>query len=240
MSAEEQIRLLIGLQKLDNQIFRLKKELAHQPIFIQTLEGQFKQKEAGLKKVEEELKAATLKRREKELDLESKEVLIKKMQGQLYQIKTNKEYQTMEKEIASQKADASVLEEDVLKILDQIDTYSKEVGRQRQALEQERQKFSEEKNIVECRTKEIQASLAALTAQRTALAQTADKKFLAKYERILHTKESMALVPVLGGSCGGCNINLPPQVINEIKMKQELIFCGSCARILYIDDDGTA
>jgi len=47
------------------------------------------------------------------------------------------------------------------------------------------------------------------------------------------------MVSVIGDACGACNINLPPQVINEIRLKQELIHCGSCARILYINEDGS-
>jgi predicted nucleic acid-binding Zn-ribbon protein len=65
-----------------------------------------------------------------------------------------------------------------------------------------------------------------------------DREYLSKYERILHSKDGLAMVNVEHDSCGGCNINLPPQVINEIRMKEELIFCQSCARILYIEEEG--
>lgn len=239
MSTEEQIKLLIELQKLDSQIFKLRRELANQPVLIKNLEEEFKQKEVDLKKSEEEQKTLAVKRKERELELETKEAGIKKLQAQLYQIKTNKEYQAMEKEIASQKADVSVIEEAILGVLDQIDECTKEIGRQKQILEQYRQKFTQDKTKIDASIKEMEASSAKINAERTELASKVDKKFLAKYERILNSKNGLAMVSIRDDACGGCNINLPPQVINEVRLKQELIFCGSCARILYADDNNS-
>jgi len=64
-----------------------------------------------------------------------------------------------------------------------------------------------------------------------------DKKILASYERILKGKDGMALAAVHDYSCQGCFINLPPQVINEIKKHDHLVICESCARILYLEDE---
>lgn len=236
MSTEEQIKLLVALQKLDSQIFKLKKELATQPLLIQNLESSFKQKEQALKATEEESKALALKRKDKEVSLQAKEDGIKKLQAQLYQIKTNKEYQAMEHEIATQKADVSVLEEEILKIFEQIDSCAKETAKQKELLNQQRGVFDAEKVKIESRTREMNASLEKLNAERSELAGKIDKIFLSKYERILNSKDGLAMVAVLSDACGGCNINLPPQVINEIRLKEELIFCGSCARILYIEE----
>ena len=69
------------------------------------------------------------------------------------------------------------------------------------------------------------------------MVQKVEKEFLVKYERLIKSKEALAMVSIEGDACGGCNINLPPQVINEVKLKQDLIFCGSCARILYSEEE---
>ncbi len=236
MPIADQIDLLIALQKLDKEIFKLNKELASQPVIIAELEAQFKQKEADLKKAEENLKALAVLRKERELELETKEAGIKKLQGQLYQIKTNKEYQAMEREIASQKADVSILEEGILKVMEQADEAQKEIARQKEILKQHNQKFAEDKNKINLRFKEIEVLLQTLNEQRAGGAQKIDKEFLSRYERILNSKDGVAMVPVEGDACGGCNINLPPQVINEVRLKEELIFCGACARILYTEE----
>jgi uncharacterized protein len=237
MSIEEQIKLLIELQKLDSQIFRLKKELASQPVLIRNLEESFKEKEITLKRNEEEHKSLLVKHKEREGALQSKEEGIKKLQTQLYQLKTNKEYQAMEKEISSQKADVSVIEEEIIKILDRIDECIKEVARKKDILILERKGLEDQKKIIDAKTKEIEGQLQKLNSERAELSQKVEKVFLTKYERILNSKNGLAMVSVEHDACSGCNINLPPQVINEIRMQRELIFCGSCARILYIEED---
>jgi predicted nucleic acid-binding Zn-ribbon protein len=56
---------------------------------------------------------------------------------------------------------------------------------------------------------------------------------LAAYERVLEIREGLALVPVVGDACGGCNRRLPPQIVNEALLKAKLVTCESCNRILY-------
>ena len=65
-------------------------------------------------------------------------------------------------------------------------------------------------------------------------------KVLAHYEKVLTGRDGVALAAVKGKSCQGCFMNLPPQVINEIKMKDKMITCDSCARILYIENEEDA
>ena len=89
---------------------------------------------------------------------------------------------------------------------------------------------------VEEELKQIESSLAKLDSDRSQLVARINKNNLSKYERILYGKDGLAMVPVKNEACGGCHLNLPPQVINEIKMLRELIFCESCARILYIEE----
>ena len=63
-----------------------------------------------------------------------------------------------------------------------------------------------------------------------------DKKVLAHYERVLANRDGLALAAVKNNACQGCFRILPPQVINEVKKKEDLIFCDNCARILYSEE----
>ena len=84
-------------------------------------------------------------------------------------------------------------------------------------------------------TRAIQGSIQQLQSQREILVPKVDRQVLSRYERILEHHEGLALVPVRRQSCGGCNMILPHQAINEIQMAERLITCESCARILYIE-----
>ncbi len=230
---QEQIKILVELQKIDSEIYHLKKELETHPLLKQKVEADFEKKKSRLKTAEEELKAAQLKQKQKEVDLQAQEEKIKKLQSQLYQLKTNKEYSAMDMEIKGLKADNSVLEEDILKLLDAVDQAKIKCTQEKEALASEEKKSKEELARVAQRATEIQSDLAAHEEKRKSYVPNVDTKLVAQYEKILKGREGLALVPVRNNSCSGCHLELPPQVVNEIQMQDKLIVCESCARILY-------
>ena len=232
---KEQIEMLVELQKLDSEIFDRKKVLDEVPIRIKELEDELEAKSASLKGQEEGLKKLKISQKQKEMDLETKEQGIKKHQGQLHQIKTNKEYSALEKEIASLKADNSLLEEEIIKLLDQTDEMQKAVSGEREALEVEKKKAAEEKKKIEAEKNKSQAELNDLNAKRLEFVKNVDPGILPKYERILRSKMGVAVVSIAGDACGGCNMSLPPQVINEVKLRAAFVFCENCARILHAE-----
>ncbi|MFH1753982.1 MAG: C4-type zinc ribbon domain-containing protein [Candidatus Omnitrophota bacterium] len=235
MDITEQINLLIALQKIDTQIFDLERRKREGPLKIQKLDEAFKERSEILKAAQENLKTLQVGLKDKENDLASKEEMIKKCQGQLYAIKTNKEYTTMQHEISGHGADKSVLEEEIIKIFDDVDAKKREIDEIKGVLKGEEGVLSQEKTKVNSETEEIEAKLVILSKERQEQAAKVDKSMLAKYERVLKGKDGLAMVSANRNACGGCNMNLPPQVINEIMMKKGLMFCESCARILYIE-----
>jgi len=236
INLEEQVKLLVELQGLDTQIFKHERDLAQMPENLRMIEDAFKEKMTNLKALEDGLKSIQVKRKERENDLESKDLLIKKLQTQLYQLKTNKEFSVMQGEIGRIKADSSLIEEDIIRLLDQIDIENQKIVKEKDYLKGEEVKLGEEKRRVEEETKRISAEAELLKIQRSALAEKIDKAILAKYERIIKSKDGLAVVAVSGESCQGCFRIMPPQVIHEIKMKKDLVVCENCARILYLEE----
>jgi predicted nucleic acid-binding Zn-ribbon protein len=233
---EEQIKLLVEAQGLDSHILRLERELDSIPQQLKEMDEAFKAKSASLKSIEDGLKALLLKRKEKEGELESKEGMIKKYQAQLYQVKTNKEYTALQEEINRVKADNSIIEEDIIKIFDQIDEENRKIAGEKELLKGEEGKLAEEKKRLDADAGVIREELSKLQAQRKDLVAKIDKNILSKYERILRSKDGLAVVPIAGDSCQGCFRILPPQVINEVRMKTELVVCENCTRILYVEE----
>lgn len=236
INLEEQLKLLIELQGLDTQILRIERDLESIPQELKKMDDAFEEKKSNLKKSEEALKTLQIKRREKEIDLESKESLIKKFRSQLYQIKTNKEYAALEGEIARTKADNSLIEEEILKIFDQMDAENQKILKEKELLKAEEGRLSEQKKKFSEEVSRMKAEAEGLNAQRAVLAGKIEMTVLSKYDRIIKSKDGLAVVPVAGDSCQGCFRILPPQMIHEIRTKKELVRCGSCARILYIEE----
>lgn len=234
---QDQVRKLADLQKLDAEFYEYKIALREKPEKIEELKKAFEQKKTGLKELEEKLKAKQLERKEREGDLQAKEAEIAKSNGQLSQLKTNKEYKAKLTEIENFKADKSIIEEKILILMDEVDAANGKIEKEKTAFSKEEKKFADEKAVIEGEIRQLEDKVKVLESQRQQKAKEIDPKLLSQYERILKGKDGLAMVPVKNNSCGGCYMNVPAQVVNEIQKHESLVFCEFCARILYLEDN---
>lgn len=237
LDLKEQLRNLLELQKVDTEIYNLVAEKQAKPQEIKALDDAFQAKKQGLADLEKKSQDTQKQKKDRELELASKEEGTKKFQSQLYSLKTNKEYQTMLQQINDAKADSSVIEDQILALMDQLDQAKADTDKEKQALQQEENKCNQEKKKIEERVKEIDDRLAQLERQRNQIMPGLDKKILAQYERVLKNRDGLAIVSVKDNSCLGCNMFVPAQVINLIKMYERIITCEVCNRMLYINDE---
>jgi predicted nucleic acid-binding Zn-ribbon protein len=234
---KSQIRSLIKLQKIDSELYALNAEKQAKPEQIKALDDAFQEKKQRLASLDKKTLDLQKVKKDKELELASKEEAAKKLQAQLYQLKTNKEYQAMLQQINDAKADASTIEDKILELMDQIDKAKVEIDKEKQALQQEEKLLNEQKNKIQDRIKEIDERINQLEAQQRQITPEIDAKILPQYQRILKNRDGLAIVKVKDNSCGGCNMHVPPQVINLIKMYERIITCEVCNRMLYIEDE---
>jgi len=238
MDLKEEIRKLIELQKIDSKIYSLTKEKdLDKPSEVAKLKEDFEGSKSILLSIEEELKKLQLKRKEKELDLSSKEESIRKSQTQLYQLKTNKEYQAKLSEINSLKADISVIEEGVIEVLDEIEKKENELNAAKAKLTEREKVFKDNQSRINNEIKQLEAEINSLNSKRDMIAKEVDNKVLSVYERLIKTRSGLAIASVEDYSCSACHMRVTAQTVNEIKMYKDLVFCEMCVRILYIKDD---
>lgn len=232
-----QINSLIKLQTIDTEIYALRYEKESKPEEIKTLETAFEEKKQHLSALEKIFLDLQKQRKDNELELASKEEVIKKLQTQLYSLKTNKEYQAMLNQIEDAKADASVIEDKILELLEGLDKTKNDVEQEKQKLQKEERIFIEQKKGTENRLKEIDDRLTQLETQRKQVLPEIDAKILIQYERILYNRDGLSIVNVKNNSCQGCNMFVPPQMINLIRMYERIVTCEVCNRILYIENE---
>lgn len=240
MVLKDEIYKLIQLQDVDSQIYNLKsKKDTEIPKELDNVKNEFESKKKNFEVFSEKLKQLQLKKKEKELDLATKEESVKKSQGQLFQLKSNKEYQTKLTEIASLKADVSLLEEDVIKALDEIEIADKKSKEEKAALADEEKKYKETETQLTNQLAEIDTKIKSLEEKKNSLAKDIDKNILTRYERLIKTRSGCAMSPVniTTENCGACNMRMTAQKINEIKMYDQLVLCENCVRILYLPED---
>ena len=229
---------MIDLQAIDSEFLSLKKKRdVELPAKVAELKDDFESKKLVLSTLEEEHKKIQVRKKEKELDLATKEESISKCNAQLYQLKTNQEYKAKLKEIESLKADVSVIEEDILKIMDETDGKNKELSEKKGLIQQEELQAKTEIAKIEEEIKELDIKVKGLEDKRKIVSQNIDRSLLARYEHLLDNRGGLALVPLQGFSCGGCFMNLPAEVMNKVKQYHEVIECEFCARMLYLAED---
>lgn len=236
-SIKDQIGLLINLQAIDTEIYAFNKEKDAMPLQLKSIDEMLESKKTGIKQAEDNVKTLQLKLKEKEMGMQQKEEQVKKLQAQLYQLKTNKEYSAMLTEIEGVKADNSLVEEDIIRLMDDIESAKKKISEEKELFKTGELKAQKDKEVIDIRLKEIESKLAELQTKREVIVPGIEKKVMARYEKVLNNKDGLAIVHIEGNSCGGCHMNLPPQVISEVKLREDIIVCGSCLRILYIEDN---
>ncbi|MBI2495637.1 MAG: hypothetical protein HYW10_03590 [Candidatus Omnitrophica bacterium] len=232
----DQLEILKRLQAIDGQLFQLRRQQEEKPLELEHINAEVAAQEERVKAAGERLRALQLSQKEKEMDLQTKEGNVKKLQGQLFQLKTNREYAAMQREIESLKADNSLLEEEILKTLDAVDEAVKHRQLEQDRLAQAQTRSQKEHQRIEQELTAIAEHVAQLERDRKTLLPDVQRQTLETYERILAIREGLALVPVVSDACGGCDRRLPPQVINEVYLKARLVTCETCSRILYFDE----
>jgi hypothetical protein len=224
--------LLLSLQDLDDTLDELRREAEAIPARKRDLEEEVRAEEAGLEKAKEDSEHIAIERKDQELELESVNEKMTKFQTQLYQVKTNREYEALQHEIGDLKEKAAVLEDRILESLERAEESSTRIEREEQALEKERARVQEEEAGMDQRLKELQDRIAVKEDERVRLVADMDPVLLKRYERIRENKDGLAVTYVKNGACGGCFRQIPPHEQQRLKKEDRIISCEGCGRIL--------
>lgn len=227
------MRILNEVQETDRNIYALRDELEVLPEEVAVLQQRVEAMRKDFRKKEEELKKIQLKQKEQEVELQTKEENVKKYQAQLTQVKTNKEYTALQAEINSLKADNSMLEEKIIEFFDTVDANGKETDRLKGMLTAEERALQEKTKEVEEKKAKLKNQISELEKKKSEQIKNVNPEIAALYEKIVKLRNGLALVQVQGDTCPACQIQLRPQVLNELKLKEKIVVCENCSRILF-------
>jgi predicted nucleic acid-binding Zn-ribbon protein len=185
LDLKSQLQTLINLQGIDTEIYLLKAEKESKPKELKAIEDAFEVKKQQLATLEKGSQDLLKQRKDKETELAAKEEGIKKLQSQLYQLKTNKEYQTMLQQINDAKADGSVIEDKILELFNQVDQVKVEIDKEKERLQEEEKVVKEQRGKVQQRIKEIDDRIGQLDQERKLILPGIDAKIISQYDRIL-------------------------------------------------------
>lgn len=228
-----QIETLVRLQQVETEIGQVQAALDEVADKIRIREEELQQQEEGFAKESESLEALKKQYRDMDRDLKNDQDSIQKSQARLNTIKTNKEYQALLRGIDDLKKKNSQMEDEMLGFLDQIEEAEKQIAASKEELEKERRKTAREiKEIRKGNTEGI-AKLQELKKRKESVSVQVPPDLMEKFMMIRKRFGNPVIVPVRGIVCEGCNMNIPPQMRNELKRYESLKFCPFCNRIIY-------
>jgi len=229
----DQLERLIKLQEIDSKILAINRIIAEFPLKIAAVELPLKESMAYLGNAKQKFETLDKRKRDKERALDDIDDKIKKLKARTVDIKTNKEYQTLLKEIESIEKDRSATEEEILTIMIETDTVSKQSKSEESKFIGDKEKVEAFKKKLDGEKSAVEKDLIAVKEIRSKIADAIDKEIHDEYTELLEVLSGLAVTEAKEEICLGCNMNIPPQLFVELKKNEEIMHCPQCRRILY-------
>ena len=229
----EQLKCLVQYQILEDKKAKLVRSSEETPKRIAEIEKEFEDFEAIYlgKKAEHEHAKSSHQSLEKEIsDLESK---IKRSKVRMSEIKNNKEYQAVLKEIGDQEKEISEKEDSALALMETIDHLGKELKALAKEVEKHRRKMEEDKRELEHEADQLKERLDRLENLQEKVRAKLDPDLWKRSEVLLQKQAGVAVAPVEAGVCQVCHLNIPPQKFIELQRDESLMQCPHCHRFIF-------
>jgi predicted nucleic acid-binding Zn-ribbon protein len=236
-SVEEKLSALYNLQKIESKLDEIAILKGELPIEVRDLEDEIHGLKARETRIEEEINGINEFIEQKKAAIAQSQDLIKKYEKQSDNVKNNREYEAITKEIETQTLDLKLAERHIKDANEEItdkarilDTAKKNIAAKDANLKVKKGELDKiiaetEKEETECRANSDKARAAV------------DPRLLASFDRIRKNfRNGLAVVPVLRDACGGCYNAIPPQRQSEIRQHKKIIVCENCGRVL-VDEE---
>lgn len=226
------LKMLYELQLLDDQLDELEELRGDLPHMVEDLELRIKSLKDENEEKEIRRKESLEKREENEEEIEKLKTNQKKFKAQLYQVRNNKEYDALTKEIDNSEEQINKLQAENNALADSSKTLSIDV----EAIAPQLEELNGDLKIKEAELKEIikanEKEEAKLNEKRKKIVEEVKKPDYSAYMRIRKAKQGKAVVTIRRSACSGCHNIVPSQRQLEIRRNNKLFFCEYCGRIL--------
>lgn len=233
MEAKGQLQRLLRIQELSNSIRKAQHVVEQAPRRVEEVENRFRERNAeyvALKDRNDELIADQDNRSQELTTLEEKR---KKFMDDLMQVKNQREYSAMLREIDAVKAQISEHEEAVLKDMEEIEKLKDELAQQEENIKEDREASDRERAEVESEAEQARESIERLSAERDQVESELPRSLLPTLRKLEQTRQGTFLSKAENGVCLSCFVRVRPQVFQEIKQATAVHTCGNCRRFLY-------
>jgi uncharacterized protein len=233
VSVEEKLIALFSLQRIDSQIDKIRIVRGELPLEVQDLEDEIAGLETRVAKFAEEIEMLNANMNERRNAIRESESLMKKYEAQQMNVRNNREFDSLSKEIEFQGLEIQLSEK-------RIKEYGLELELKKSAIEEANLRLQDRRADLEQKKGELQDIVSEtekeeenLSTNSTELSTRIEDRLLTAYRRIRGSvRNGLAVVMVERDACGGCFNKIPPQRHLDIRMHKKIIVCEYCGRIL--------
>lgn len=230
---ETEFENLIKLQKLDIEIRNTSVLLDDIPRQIEIINKKSEESLQIVQTAKDEFSRNQKKRRNLESELQDLKEKTAKYRRQLNEVKTNKEYSSLLKEIDETNARVDSLEEEIIGEMLSADDIEKEIKTASDEAQEAQAVLAKKKEVILQEKHKAEEKLKDLTAKREELLPKIPSDQMLLYKQIAKTKNGIVLSPVTEEFCSMCHMRVRPQMVNELIAETQIITCENCGRILY-------
>jgi predicted nucleic acid-binding Zn-ribbon protein len=225
---------LIKLQRLESRIEEAKRTISSQPERLAAADARLHEATQALERARQRFKENQDARRALEKDAALYQSRLTKFKDQLAAVKTNREYQAMQHEIATAQQELGAAEEKVLERMMEGDTLTAEIKKAEAHLAAQQKDVDAEKRALAAELTSTEATLKETTAQRSALIGELPKQLVALFEQVARVRKGVAICTATReGLCSVCHVRLRPPVFQQVRQNDSIVQCEVCHRILY-------
>ncbi len=230
---EEKLRFLFEIQSIDSEIDKIKILRGELPLEVQDLEDEIAGLQTRLANLLEEMKNLELSVQKKRNEVIDSHALIKKYQEQQNNVRNNREYDSLSKEIEFQTLEIELSEKRTKEFSFQLEEKRQLEAESRALLDERNGDLEEKKNELNNIISETQKEEDDLKKRSDKFGELIEPRLLTAYTRIRkNARNGLAVVPVERDACGGCFNKIPPQRQLDIRSRKKIIVCEYCGRIL--------
>jgi hypothetical protein len=224
---------VIALQRLDSAAHDARRRLADEPERLKQLDARLEAARDAVASAKERLAANQTARRAIEKDLAVHQGRLSKFRDQLMSVKTNVEYQAMQKEIEFAQHEVKAYEDKILEGMLEADDLTASLKRAEAESTAEQKAVEADRKALAAELAGVRESLERITGERAELVRALSPPVLATFELVARRRNGIAVAEARDGVCTICHVRLRPQVFNVVRRNDEIVQCDSCQRILY-------
>jgi hypothetical protein len=237
LTVEEKLRALFSLQLVDSEIDKIRTLRGELPLEVQDLEDEVEGLETRINNLKSEVTELEKSIVSKTNEITTSQGLIKKYEDQQNNVRNNREYDSLSKEVEFQTLEIELCNKKIREFTVQVAEKKEVMTEAQAALDERKRDLDGKKGELEDITRDTQKEEEQLDERSKMLQTKIEERLLTAYKRIrINARNGLAVVSVQRDACGGCFNQIPPQRQLDIRSRKKIIVCEYCGRIL-VDDE---